>query len=76
MPHEEFLGLGRTLADCAKSWSAFVEQGIRPDDLARMRKQFTRNRPLGSPAFEKNPIGDVFANTSPKNDVPKMTTSW
>lgn len=49
--HDEYLGLGKTRADCAKAWAAFVDEGICPDELARLRKQFRRNRPLGSPTF-------------------------
>jgi putative transposase len=49
--HGEFLGLGRTVADCARWWAAFVDKGVADDELARLRKQFTRSRPLGSEAF-------------------------
>jgi putative transposase len=49
--HDEFLNLGRTPADCARRWAAFVDQGIADDELARLRKQFNRNRPLGSDRF-------------------------
>lgn len=49
--HGEYLGLGPTNAACARAWSNFVEQGIASDQLTRLRKQFRRNKPLGSNAF-------------------------
>jgi len=49
--HGEFLGLGVTTSDCARKWAAFVDRGIAEDELSRLRKQFTRSRPLGSDAF-------------------------
>jgi putative transposase len=58
--HAEFLSLGKTTADCAARWAAFVEQGIAEDELARLRKQFTRSRPLGS-----DPFIERFSETEP-----------
>lgn len=49
--HSQFLALGRTPADCATKWAAFVDQGITDEELARLRKHFTRSRPMGSDTF-------------------------
>lgn len=60
--HGEFMNLGRTIVDCTRWWASFVDKGVADDELARLRKQFTRNRPLGGDAF--------IERFGPSEDVP------
>jgi putative transposase len=67
--HSEFLLLGSTAAERARAWEGIVAEGIRQEDLQRIRTRFRRSHPLGSESFEKRlgtGIGDGSGEPSPK----------
>jgi len=75
--HEEYLGLAATPDTRARAWAGFVAMGMRPDDLARIRKRFTRNHPYGGGSFEKR-FGTGIGDGSPepsRRTVPEATSS-
>ena len=66
-PHDEFLQLGATPEARGRAWAEFVRRGIPQEELDRIRRRFSRNRPYGSAAFEKRleTIGDGSQEPSP-----------
>lgn len=51
-PHDEYLNLGRTRAECCAAYAALFETDINDDDLQSIRKAAHYGQPLGSVGFK------------------------